>query len=150
MRPSGPGLKYERIVLASTRRFPSTTMEPTVCAYATPVGTTAGAAPNTTPARTKQATPSPRMIRTPSPIRPRALLSPIGRLVQSRPVAPSEPSPFQPLCKASRPTFSPLKPKRCSRATTLLQCLTAYWILRDEPTSYVTTDVIVGRKDHQH
>src|SRR6266700_1192151 len=64
-RPPGPARKYERIVSASTRRLPSTTMDETVCAAAVRAAKTQSAAePSAVPPRTTQTRASPRSIRT--------------------------------------------------------------------------------------
>src|SRR6266849_1441350 len=64
-RPPGPARKYERMVSASTRRLPSTTMDETVCAAAARAANTETAAePSTVPPRTTQTRASPRSIPT--------------------------------------------------------------------------------------
>src|SRR6266852_3985844 len=106
-RPPGPARKYERMVSASTRRLPSTTMDETVCAAAARAANTETAAePSTVPPRTTQTRASPRSIPTQGFIRYAPHLFSVGPPGDSRILPPGLYSLF-PALQPFSPTGSP-------------------------------------------
>src|SRR6266542_562092 len=94
-RPPEPARKYERIVSASTRRLPSTTMDETPCAAAVSAARTETAAePSTVPPRTTDTKASPRSTPTQGFIRYAPHLFSVGPSGDRRILPPRLVQPF--------------------------------------------------------
>src|SRR5712691_6137235 len=146
-RPPGPLRKYERIVSASTRRLPSTTMDETVCAATVRAARTETAPePNTVPPRTTHTTASPRSIPTQRSIRYAPHLFSVGPPGDRRILPPGLYNlfPAPQLFLADRITFWLQGVAGLPRPIMTGICE------RDRLPAEHPPNVIIGREQHQH
>src|SRR4051794_20043082 len=126
-RPPGPGLKYERMVSASTRRLPSTAMEDAVWAATGDAINPAATVPATGIAAVIRGANKPPRTRIPTTMRKAPLLS----LCRSAPLRPGRSPVVAPLVANSAKAANRLSlgnfifiPRRCLSATRLEKPLT--------------------------